>query len=71
MSCSREATTNAFSFEFSPATKREFFQASKYSDIVGTITTSDVKTSSLVGCHFCAAASSARALRSNSRAAAT
>ena len=55
MSCRREATTNAFSVALSPATKREFFQASKYSDIVGVITTSAVNASCGVGSHSCAA----------------
>jgi hypothetical protein len=45
------AATNAFSVALSPATKREFFQASKYSDIVGVITTSAVKASCGVGFH--------------------
>ena len=58
MSCRREATTNAFSFALSPATKREFFHASKYSDIVGVMTTSAVKASCSVGVHLRAAASS-------------
>ena len=49
MSCRREAATNAFSFALSPATKREFFHASKYSDIVGVITTSAVNASCGVG----------------------
>jgi hypothetical protein len=58
MSCSREAATNAVSVARSPAMKREFFQASKYSDIVGVITTSAVRASLAVGCHSRAAASS-------------
>ena len=45
MSCSREAATNALSVDLAPATKREFFHASKYSDIVGVITTSAVNAS--------------------------
>ena len=49
MSCRREATTNAFSCALSPAMKREFFHASKYSDIVGVITTSAVNASCVVG----------------------
>ena len=52
MSWSREATTNAFSFALAPATKREFFHASKYSDIVGVITTSAVNASCAVGFHL-------------------
>ena len=71
MSCSREAATNAFSVACSPATKRLFFHASKYSDIVGVMTTSAVSASCSVGCHLRAAASSSRAVRSKSRAAAT
>ena len=43
---------------FSPAMKREFFQASKYSDIVGVMTTSAVSASCSVGSHSCAEASS-------------
>src|SRR5918997_930535 len=45
MSCSREAATNELSSAASPATKREFFQASKYSDMVGVMTTSAVNAS--------------------------
>ena len=71
MSCSREAATNAFSLALSPATKREFFHASKYSDIVGVITTSAVKASSGVGFHCCAAASSSPEVFAKSRAAVT
>ena len=63
MSCRREAATNAFSVALSPATKREFFHASKYSDIVGVITTSAVNASCGVGFHLRAAASSSLALR--------
>ena len=62
MSCRREAATNAFSFALSPAMKREFFHASKYSDIVGVITTSAVNASCGVGLHLRAAASSSLAL---------
>ncbi len=51
MSCRREAATNAFSSALPPATKREFFHASKYSDIVGVITTSAVNASCSVGAH--------------------
>ena len=71
MSCRREAATNAFSSALSPATKREFFHASKYSDIVGVITTSAVNASCGVGVHSCAAASSSCVVFSNSRAAVT
>ena len=71
MSWRREAATKAFSFAWSPATKREFFQASKYSDIVGVITTSAVKASYGVGCHSRAAAPSSFAVVSKSRAAVT
>ena len=53
---------------FSPATKREFFQAPKYSDIVGVITTSEVSASLSVGSHSRAAASSSLAYFSKSRA---
>ena len=49
MSCRREAPTNDFSVALSPAMKREFFHASKYSDIVGVITTSAVSASCSVG----------------------
>ena len=49
MSCRREAPTNDFSVALSPATKREFFHASKYSDIVGVITTSAVSASCSFG----------------------
>ena len=52
MSCRREAATNAFSVALSPATKREFFHASKYSDIVGVMTTRAVSASCVVGFHF-------------------
>ena len=46
--------TKPFSSALPPAMKREFFHASKYSDIVGVITTTAVKASSSVGCHFLA-----------------
>ena len=49
MSCRREAATKAFSVALAPAMKREFFHASKYSDIVGVITTSAVIASCSVG----------------------
>src|SRR5919198_1038982 len=49
MSCRREAATKTFSFDLPPDTKREFFQASKYSDIVGVMTTSAVNASCAVG----------------------
>ena len=71
MSSRREAATNAFSSASSPATKREFFHASKYSDIVGVMTTSAVNASCGVGDHLRAAASSSVVVRSNSRAAVT
>ena len=71
MSCRREAATNAFSCALAPATKREFFHASKYSDIVGVITTSAVNASCDVGVHSRAAASSSLVVFSNSRAAVT
>ena len=71
MSWRREATTNAFSVAFSPATKRELFHASKYSDIVGVMTTSAVSASWSVGCQASAALASSPAVLSNSRAAAT
>ena len=54
-----------------PATKREFFHASKYSDIVGVITTSAVNASCSVGCHSLAALSRSDALVAKSFAAAT
>ena len=71
MSWRRDATTKAFSVALSPATKREFFHASKYSDIVGVMTTSAVSASLGVGCHSRAAASSSFAYFSKPRAAAT
>ena len=71
MSCRREAATKAFSLAASPAMKREFFQAPKYSDIVGVITTSEVSASAGVGFQSRAAASSSLAYFSKSRAAAT
>ena len=71
MSCRRDAATNAFSSALSPATKREFFHASKYSDIVGVITTSAVNASCGVGVQSCAAVSSSPAVFSKSRAAVT
>ena len=70
MSCRREAPTNDFSVALSPATKREFFHASKYSDIVGVITTSAVSASCSVGFHCLADASSSFACLSNSFSAA-
>ena len=42
MSERREVATKPFSSASPPAMKREFFQASKYSDIVGVITTTAV-----------------------------
>ena len=71
MSWRRDAPTNAFSVAASPDTKREFFHASKYSDIVGVITTRAVRASASVGLYPRAAASSSLALRSKSRMAAT
>ena len=71
MSWSREAATNELSSASAPATKREFFHASKYSDIVGVITTSAVNASCGVGRHSRAAASSSEAFAWKSRAAAT
>ena len=71
MSCRRLAATNAFSVALSPATKREFFHASKYSDMVGVMTTIAVNASCGVGYHLRAAASSSPAVFSKSRAAVT
>ena len=51
MSDRREVATKPFSSASLPAMKREFFQASKYSDIVGVITTTAVNASSSVGSH--------------------
>ena len=53
--------TKACSLALPPATKREFFHASKYSDIVGVITTSAENASASVGSNFAAATSSSRA----------
>ena len=71
MSCRRDATTNAFSVAWLPAMKREFFHASKYSDIVGVITTRAVRASCGVGCQSRAAESSSFEYFSKPRAAAT
>ena len=71
MSDRREVATKPFSSASLPAMKREFFQASKYSDIVGVITTTAVNASSSVGCHFFAAASSSLAYLTNSVVAAS
>ena len=49
MSDRREAATKPCSVAFSPAMKREFFQASKYSLIVGVITVIAVNASDGVG----------------------
>ena len=66
MSSSRDAPTKPDSVAFEPATKREFFQASKYSDIVGVITTTAVKTSDASGVHFSPAACRSLAVFSKS-----
>ncbi len=66
MSCRREAATNELSSDLAPATKREFFQASKYSDIVGVMTTSAVMASCCVGSHSSAEAESSFALAAKS-----
>ena len=71
MSLRREVATKPFSSALSPAMKREFFQAPKYSDIVGVITTTAVKASSSVGSHFLADASSSLAYLVKSVAAAS
>ena len=71
MSLRREVATKPFSSALSPAMKREFFHAPKYSDIVGVITTTAVKASSSVGSHFLAAASSSLAYLANSVVAAS
>ena len=63
--------TKPFSSALSPAMKREFFHASKYSDIVGVITTTAVNASSSVGCHFLADASSSLAYLTKSVVAAS
>ena len=63
--------TKPFSSALPPAMKREFFQASKYSDIVGVITTTAVYASSSVGCHFLADASSSLAYLAKSVVAAS
>ena len=63
--------TKPFSSASPPAMKREFFQASKYSDIVGVITTTAVNASSSVGCHFLADASSSFAYLTKSVVAAS
>ena len=57
MSCSREAATKACSAAPSPATNLEFFQASKYSLIVGVITVRAVNASEGVGSNSWASAS--------------
>jgi hypothetical protein len=51
MSSRRDAPTKPDSVAFEPATKREFFHASKYSDIVGVMTTTAVNTSAGSGVH--------------------
>ena len=71
MSDRREVATKPFSSALLPATKREFFHASKYSDIVGVITTTAVNASSSVGCHCFAAASSSLAYLTKSFVAAS
>src|ERR1044071_5749987 len=71
MSCRREAATNTVSFDLLPATKRELFHASKYSEIVGVMTTSAVKASWVVGSHALADVSRSLALAAKSFAAAT
>ena len=57
MSESREAATKPSSVASSPATKREFFHASKYSLIVGVITVIAVSASDGVGSNAWASAS--------------
>ena len=71
MSLRREVATKPFSSALSPAMKREFFHAPKYSDIVGVITTTAVKASSSVGSHFLADSSSSFAYLTKSVAAAS
>ena len=61
MSESRETTLNESLSAASPWTKRDSFHWPKYSLIVGTITTSEVKASDAVGSHACASVSSSAA----------
>jgi hypothetical protein len=58
MSDSRDVATKACSLAWLPATKREFFHASKYSDIVGVMITRAEKASASVGWNSATAASS-------------
>ena len=71
MSCSRDAATNACSVKSAPATKREFFQLSKYSLIVGTMIVSAVNASEGVAENSAASESRDFACSSNSRTAET
>ena len=70
MSERREVATKPSSVAFSPAMKREFFHASKYSLIVGVITVIAVKASDGVGSNAWASSSRLCAWLSNSAAAA-
>ena len=63
--------TKPFSSASSPAMKREFFHAPKYSDIVGVITTTAVNASSSDGSHFLADSSSSFAYLAKSVVAAS
>ena len=66
MSESREVATKPSSSAPSPAMKREFFHASKYSLIVGVMITIEVSASDGVGSNSCASSSSSFACLSNS-----
>ena len=65
MSESREVAANACSVAASPETKREFFQLSKYSFIVGIMTTRAVKASASLGSQALAVVCSSLAYMSN------
>ncbi len=71
MSERREVATKPCSSASSPAMKREFFHASKYSLIVGVMIVIAVSASDGVGSKAAASACSASACRWNSRSVAT
>ena len=66
MSESREVATKPSSEAPSPAMKREFFQALKYSLIVGVMITIEVRASEEVGSNSCASSSRLLAWAANS-----
>ena len=66
MSERREVATKPSSAAPSPAMKREFFQASKYSLIVGVMITIEVSASDGVGSNSCASSSRLFACAANS-----